>query len=222
MTGWSVTNLENGNLMEKKSLKMNQRNTLQKLIDAAKYEFAKNGFTKTTVERITKKAGVAKGTFYLYFRTKEDVIKYMINEMHNSIISILDEFIEKLKKSEKNFKKLFKEVIMATLNEYFKLKDVLLTIVFTNYELSTKLTSFKEKNIEKIREYIKKILEICIQKGYIQKINIEVISTLLLTMFMHFSIEVLFKEGIDKLEYYVDIIEDFISNGLVNKEYRYA
>lgn len=201
---------------------MNKKGTLQKLIDAAKYEFAKNGFTKTTVEKITQKAGVAKGTFYLYFKTKEDVIKYMINEMHNSIIAILDRFIERLKSEKKNFKKLFKEVMMTTLNEYFKLKDVLLTIVFTNYELSSKLNSFKEKNIKKIREYIKKILEICIKKGYMRKINIEVTSTILFSMFMNFSVEVLFKEGIDKLEYYVDIIEDFILNGLISREHKYA
>jgi AcrR family transcriptional regulator len=43
------------------------------LIRAAQQLFLKQGFGPTTIEEITTGAQVAKGTFYLYFKSKEDV-----------------------------------------------------------------------------------------------------------------------------------------------------
>jgi len=43
-------------------------------LDAARSCFSRNGFHNTTTADIAKAAGVAQGTFYLYFPTKDDVI----------------------------------------------------------------------------------------------------------------------------------------------------
>jgi AcrR family transcriptional regulator len=43
------------------------------LMDAAERLFLKQGFGPTTIEQITAGAQVAKGTFYLHFKSKEDV-----------------------------------------------------------------------------------------------------------------------------------------------------
>jgi AcrR family transcriptional regulator len=43
------------------------------LMSAAERLFLKQGFGPTTIEQITAAAQVAKGTFYLYFKSKEDV-----------------------------------------------------------------------------------------------------------------------------------------------------
>jgi len=44
------------------------------LMDAGERTFVQKGFTSTTIEDITHKAGVAKGTFYLYFDSKEALL----------------------------------------------------------------------------------------------------------------------------------------------------
>jgi len=44
------------------------------LIQAGMELFESQGFAKTTVDQITSAAGVAKGTFYNYFETKEDLL----------------------------------------------------------------------------------------------------------------------------------------------------
>jgi AcrR family transcriptional regulator len=46
---------------------------LHELMGAAQHLFLKHGVSSTTIEQITSDAGVAKGTFYLYFSSKEDV-----------------------------------------------------------------------------------------------------------------------------------------------------
>jgi len=48
--------------------------TRERIFNAALGLFAEHGFTATTVEQITETADVGKGTFFNYFRNKEDVL----------------------------------------------------------------------------------------------------------------------------------------------------
>lgn len=48
--------------------------TKRKLISAGLELIKEKGFASINVEDITKKAGVAKGTFYVYFKHKEDIV----------------------------------------------------------------------------------------------------------------------------------------------------
>jgi AcrR family transcriptional regulator len=50
------------------------------LIDAALACFAERGFAATKLDDIAAKAGVSKGTVYLYFPSKEDLFKAVIRE----------------------------------------------------------------------------------------------------------------------------------------------
>jgi AcrR family transcriptional regulator len=50
-------------------------------VDAALAVFAARGVAATSVDDIVKAAGVAKGTFYLYFSTKDDVVTAVAERM---------------------------------------------------------------------------------------------------------------------------------------------
>lgn len=52
----------------------------KKLFEAAARLFAEKGFEKTTVDEITEAAAVAKGTVYYYFKGKEDIFLFLIDE----------------------------------------------------------------------------------------------------------------------------------------------
>jgi AcrR family transcriptional regulator len=43
------------------------------ILKAARCVFAKQGYADTVVEHIAEQAGIAKGTLYLYFKSKEDI-----------------------------------------------------------------------------------------------------------------------------------------------------
>lgn len=47
----------------------------QRLYDTALALFASEGYEQTTVQQITERVGVAKGTFFNHFRSKEHVVK---------------------------------------------------------------------------------------------------------------------------------------------------
>jgi AcrR family transcriptional regulator len=48
------------------------------ILEAARDRFTRQGVTETTVEDIAKAARVAKGTVYLYYRSKEDVLRQLL------------------------------------------------------------------------------------------------------------------------------------------------
>src|SRR3990172_3468124 len=56
------------------------------LLDAARAVFAKKGYHDTAVSDIVERAGVAKGTFYLYFKDKESVLMELIDELFSKIV----------------------------------------------------------------------------------------------------------------------------------------
>jgi AcrR family transcriptional regulator len=57
------------------------RKTLRKLIDAAAGEFGERGYHEAAITGITQRAGVALGSFYTYFESKEEVFRALVREM---------------------------------------------------------------------------------------------------------------------------------------------
>ncbi len=51
-----------------------QKQKRKKIIKAAEWLFSRNGFHGTEVEQIARRAGLAKGTVYNYFKNKEDIL----------------------------------------------------------------------------------------------------------------------------------------------------
>ena len=53
--------------------------TKKKLIDSGRKMIMEKGFDNVSVEDITKDCGLAKGTFYTYFNSKEDLVQLINN-----------------------------------------------------------------------------------------------------------------------------------------------
>ncbi len=61
-----------------KKIEENKEEKEHKLLDSAFKLFTEKGVKNTSIQEIVDKAGVAKGTFYLYFKDKYDVQDYLI------------------------------------------------------------------------------------------------------------------------------------------------
>lgn len=55
--------------------------TREKLLQAAEIEFGEKGFQKAAISGITQRAGVALGTFYVYFDSKEEIFRALVSYM---------------------------------------------------------------------------------------------------------------------------------------------
>ena len=55
------------------------------LLQAATWVFARKGYRRAGISDIIARAGVARGTFYLYFDSKEQVFLAIVSDFHNRI-----------------------------------------------------------------------------------------------------------------------------------------
>ena len=63
----------------------NKQMKRESLLDSAFSLFINNGFSKTSISDIVNNAGVAKGTFYLYFKDKYDIRNKLVSHKSSQI-----------------------------------------------------------------------------------------------------------------------------------------
>jgi AcrR family transcriptional regulator len=61
------------------------RRTLRKLLDASATEFGEKGFHEASVSSITRRAGVALGSFYTYFDSKDALFRALVLDMSENV-----------------------------------------------------------------------------------------------------------------------------------------
>jgi len=80
----------------------------KELLSAALDVFVEHGFAATKLEDVAKKAGVSKGTLYLYFKNKEELFKAVVRE---TIVPDIEQAEKLLADFQGDTKELFKEMI---------------------------------------------------------------------------------------------------------------
>jgi len=61
------------------------RRTLRAILDAAAVEFGEKGFHEGSISGITRRAGVALGSFYTYFDSKDEVFRALVRDMSEQV-----------------------------------------------------------------------------------------------------------------------------------------
>lgn len=143
---------------EKVSLKKKKKEF--SLYSSAYELFKEKGINYTSIDEIVKRAGVAKGTFYLYFKDKYDVVNKLILLKSTTLIK---EAYKATK--EKKFEELEDMVLYFTeyIIDYFKENKLLLKIVNKNFSYvihtKTKLLDKSEEVEEIIDTFVNKLVE---------------------------------------------------------------
>ncbi|HEY0325245.1 MAG TPA: TetR/AcrR family transcriptional regulator [Allosphingosinicella sp.] len=70
------------------------RRTLRKLLEAAAQEFGARGYHDAAITGITARAGVALGSFYTYFDSKEAVFRALVKDMSQAVRSHVAEAVK--------------------------------------------------------------------------------------------------------------------------------
>lgn len=120
--------------MIKKSRNSEKQNLKQQKLYSSAFDlFMEKGINNTAIDEIVKNAGVAKGTFYLYFKDKYDIINKIIIQKSRSI------FEEALKEtSNKNIDD-FDDMCLFFVGyviDYFKENKVMLKFINKNFSWS--------------------------------------------------------------------------------------
>lgn len=151
--------------MKKNKPKYNQ------IIEAAVEVIADNGYHASQVSKIAKKAGVADGTIYLYFKNKEDILVSVFEEK-------MGQFIEQIAESI-NKKKNAKDKLLTLIEMHFRQlsADHNLAIV-TQLELRQSNYVLRSQINEVLKPYLV-VIDSIIKEGMQEKIFRSDLNTLL-------------------------------------------
>ncbi|MBN1970569.1 MAG: TetR/AcrR family transcriptional regulator [Candidatus Delongbacteria bacterium] len=109
------------------------------ILQAAKQLFEVKGYNNTTLADIATEAGFAKGTLYLYFKNKSEIILYLILELKEDFSIELDNILNSKTDSRAKFKMIqnsFSDLVLYKI-EKIGVYDFLKDITFKELEQST-------------------------------------------------------------------------------------
>lgn len=134
------------------------------IIAAAERLFQQHGYENTPVDAIIKEAGIAKGTFYYYFKTKKDILQALVD----LICSDLEEYFTAIteKKNANATQKL--KMMLRGADKKAKIKPPVMTIIHLpeNRELQEQLNI---KAVKIIAPFLHAVLEQGHQEGIFKR-----------------------------------------------------
>ena len=61
----------------------------QSILDAAAHVVGRRGYAEASISRITEKAGIAQGTFYLYFDSRQDLLDQLLPDVGREMLEFI-------------------------------------------------------------------------------------------------------------------------------------
>jgi AcrR family transcriptional regulator len=149
----------------------------REMIVVAKEFFSKRKFEDVKVIEITKKVGIAKGSFYSIFRSKEELLSEVLaiieKEIHSEIISL---FSESLIKKETLVKIIANTLIKVS-------ENVLLQSFLTTDNIKSVYDNVSEETKRSMFEIDENLLKQLIGAGLTLKVDIDIAVDLLRSIF---------------------------------------
>ena len=184
----------------------------EQIINVARELFTTYGYKRVSMDEIAKCANVTKKTVYSYFKSKEDLLKYFINEEIQNMKNIVEQ-------TENSKLPYFTNVhnVIYNLLEYKTESKFIKSIVRENEVFNNIIIMENLKQIDTgIQEYILKKLKYAVENKYIKVDDIEITAFLIYKMYIALMFEWPDKK-IDKQKISDNIIK-ILKNGLERKD----
>ncbi|MFN3967089.1 MAG: TetR/AcrR family transcriptional regulator [Endomicrobiia bacterium] len=198
--------------MEKdKNLLEEKRN---KIIQASINVFVKKGFFKTQMEDIAREAGVAKGTLYLYFKSKEELFASFFENIFEQAFSD----IEKIKNMSASAIDKLKIIVKNQIEFCQKNLELFMMIdrELHNMDKTLKMTNTKKimKKYEDIIYSLSEIVKQGIKEKSIKNIDPVLISVILIDAVKSVVFRNVKFHSKEKLTNQIPVVLDILLNGI--------
>ena len=114
----------------------------KKILEAAKNEFSRVSVEEASINNIVNEANIARGSFYQYFESKEDLLLFMVNEASEKVKKMVDKKIKENGDIFETFIFFYDKIIKTCKNS--KDKEFYKTI-FTNLKANDNIILGKAK-----------------------------------------------------------------------------
>ena len=155
------------------------------IIDSARELFYRFGFKRVSMDEIASNAKVTKKTVYSYFASKDELLKYFINEEIQNMKNIVE-------KTENDNISYFENLhnVICELLKYKKQRNFLNMIIeeADSFKNSTLIENLKSVD-EMIQNYIKEKIVYAQNAGYIDVPDVDVTAFLVYRLYLSLILE---------------------------------
>ncbi len=138
--------------------------TKRKIFETSMKLFAEKGYDATSIEEITATVGVAKGTLYYHFSSKEEIFNFLIEEG----IKLLQNSIDIKTAKHNNYIDKIKAIILIQIKIVAKYEDII-TIILSQFWGNEARNKKCQDHVYDYIGQIEKIVQQGIEKGEIKK-----------------------------------------------------
>lgn len=139
-----------------------------RIIDSAILEFSRTHYTKVTIDNIVNGAKIPKGSFYQYFKNKDDLYTYIFS----SIVYEKKYALEEIKKQKEQLD--FRKYILKIVEEVRKYKNSDTKLIELKYKFINECPqevrkSFIKDEIPKSYRLLEEVISLYVKKGEFRK-----------------------------------------------------
>jgi AcrR family transcriptional regulator len=196
-----------------------RRKRRQELLKAATRVFARLGYRAASISNIIAAAGVARGTFYLYFESKQDILLAVIDELREQ----QKVFIAQLSQEENltthaNLREQARQGFLAWLRFYDQRRDALKILLREANLIDVDLEPKRAEVRGGVVEYLSKRIRRLQRQGmYQREISPEVVSHFLIGMIDEIALSYLQKSNRPDLQWLAEQCVSFELDGLLRR-----
>ncbi len=187
-------------------MSVHTKNTRERLIEAAKRVFSEKGYFETHISHIIEEAGTARGTFYIYFNSKEEIFREILNQVVYELrrrIKRIDNGRNPVEQIIRNIERVFEFALEE--------KELAKIILYRGYD--NQFSNIVNEFFDEIREMVKTSLEKGILMGYLKPVNTEVVAQAIVGAVKEVTGNLIEKNNADKYMIAKELVE-FALGGL--------
>lgn len=129
-------------------------NKRQLILESAKMLFSQRGFYNTSIADITKETGLPVGSIYTYFKSKEEIVKTIVEEGWTDLRQRLLEAIAKVEKPQDKLKVIIDTFLPEIFND-LNLVNILLSEAISYTRIEEKVEELSELIMGLLQEIAK-------------------------------------------------------------------
>src|SRR5436190_23105597 len=142
---------------------LRQAERREKILAAALEEFSARGFAATRLDDVARRAGVAKGTIYLYFRDKESLFQELVRAMLSPVVGAL----EAAQRADLSARAVAETIADLFVREIFgtRRKDVIRLIIAEGPRFPKLAEFYYREVIERVTAAMRKLMTRAVARG---------------------------------------------------------
>lgn len=132
--------------------------TKRKIFETSMKLFAEKGYDATSIEDITSEVGVAKGTLYYHFSSKEEIFNFLIDEGMNLLRNSINIKVD----SQRKYIDKIRAIVLIQIKiivKYENFMTIVLSEIWGNSARSKTCKKYLEEYLQIVREIVEKGIE---------------------------------------------------------------